>query len=103
MKKKFVCLMIAGLSLIATPYQMSAGTVSTVKENTEEKTPPIKVNPALAKKINAFKKNHPGMFSKKDNQSTENTAEASKNRDGGVLYISGGALILIIILLIILL
>ncbi len=99
MKKKFVCLMIAGLSLLATPYQMTAGTVPSV--TTEETAPPVKITPEQEKKINAFKLKHPKMFAKQDNKANENTAETTANRDGGAIYISGGALLIIIIILLI--
>lgn len=102
MKKKLICLMIAGLSLFAVPVTMTAGTLPAVKENTEASTPPV-VTPAMEKKIDAFKKKHPELFSKKENKKGNNSENAAKTHDGGVLYISGGALILIIILLIILL
>lgn len=102
MKKKMICLMIAGLSLFASPIAMNAGTLPAVNENTEASVPPV-VTPAMEKKIEAFKKKHPEMFSKKENKNERYSENAAKTRDGGVLYISGGALILIIILLIILL
>ncbi len=101
MKKKFVCLMIAGLSLFATPYHLTAGTLPTV--TTEETAPPVKITPEQEKKINAFKLKHPKLFGKQENKASENTTETTANRDGGAIYISGVLLILIIILLIILL
>jgi hypothetical protein len=101
MKKNIICLMIACLSLFAVPYQLNAGALATPKDKTEL---PI-IPPAMEKKVNEFKKNHPGMFTKKNNKEENNAEENATQggRHGGVYYISGGALLLIIILLIILL
>lgn len=101
MKKRIICMMIACLSLFVYPYHLSAGALAGPKDKTEL---PI-VPPAMEKKINEFKKNHPGMFAQKDNKEDNKAEEnATKGgRHGGVYYISGGALLLIIILLIILL
>ncbi|MDQ3109419.1 MAG: hypothetical protein M3R17_05950 [Bacteroidota bacterium] len=98
MKKSFLCLMIACLSLFAYPGIATAGTINNSQSATEL---PI-VPPALEKKAEQFKKNHPGMFSQKENKEAENTSSGSKH-GGGAVYISGGVLLLIIILLIILL
>ena len=99
MKKNIICLMIACLSLFAIPFEASAGTLPVAKENTEATTV---IPPAMEKKVDAFKKKHPEMFTKKDTKETNSTDPARKH-DGGVIIISGGALLLIIILLIILL
>ncbi|MEO5644823.1 MAG: hypothetical protein ABIQ40_09215 [Bacteroidia bacterium] len=101
MKKQFLCLMIAGLSLFASPYNLSAGNVS-VKANTEQTAPPL-ITPALEKKMENFKHKHPAMFSEKQNKAENNSSNSKQARGGGVYYISGTALVLIIILLIILL
>lgn len=106
MKKKIICLMIACLSLFAYPYQLGAASLEGPKDKTEFPVIP----PAMEKKVNEFKKNHPELFTKKDISSTldktkagENATSSGAQRHGGVYYISGGALLLIIILLIILL
>ncbi|CAN5899078.1 hypothetical protein BH11BAC7_BH11BAC7_24720 [soil metagenome] len=101
MKKQFLCLMIAGLSLFALPYSLTAGTVP-VKAITEESAPPV-VTPALEKKMENFKHKHPAMFSEKQNKAENNSSNSKQAHGGGVYYISGTALVLIIILLIILL
>jgi hypothetical protein len=98
MKKSAICLMIACLSLFASPVIVNAGTIAENKATTEVPVLP----PALEKKVDKFKKNHPEMFSKKETKEAEN-AKATSEHGGGVVYISGGALLLIIILLIILL
>lgn len=100
MKKQLLCLMIAGLSLFALPYELKAGTPA-LKENSTEVSAPPTLTPAMEKKIDNFKKKHPDMFSKKENKE-QSTSNAAGGR-GGVYYISGTALVLIIVLLIILL
>lgn len=100
MKKQFLCLMIAGLSLFSLPYNLSAGTPA-LKENTTEAYVPPTLTPAMEKKIDNFKKKHPDMFSKEENkQESGSNSEAGR---GGVYFISGATLVLIIVLLIILL
>ena len=101
MKKQILCLMIACLSLFAFPASLSAGSEFGNKDKTENVIPIVP--PAMEKKVNEFKKNHPEMFSKKENKESNNATSEAGGRHGGVYYISGGALLLIIILLIILL
>ena len=101
MKKKAVCLMIACLSLFAYPYKLKAGNEVIGNEKTEI-VPPV-LNPVMEKKVNEFKKHHPGIFSKARKNAAENSSAEGMKRDGGVIIISGGALLIIIILLILLL
>ena len=99
MKKKAICLMIAGLSLFASPFTLKAGNELTGKENSVVVVPPV--NTLMEKKVNEFKKHHPDIF-RKNKTADHSTAEGIK-RDGGVLIISGSALLLIIIILLIVL
>lgn len=100
MKKRAICLMIAGLSLFAYPYKLSAGNEFTGKERTELIIPPVSA--LMQKKVDTFKQNHPDIF-KKDNVSKEEKMVQAKKAMGGVLIISTGALLIIILLLILLL
>jgi hypothetical protein len=96
MKKMVICLMVACLSLFAYPCQLNAGSLASPKDKTEI---PI-VPPALEKKINKFRKDHPEMFTKKDQRDVEQTAEETKRSMGLIGFaISVGMLVLIILLI----
>lgn len=92
--------MIAGLSLFAYPYKLSAGNEFTGNERAEIIVPPVSA--LMQKKADTFKKSRPDIF-KKDNVSKAEKMTKAKKAFGGVLIISTGALLIIILLLILLL
>jgi hypothetical protein len=98
MKKKILCLMIACLSLFAIPNPVQAGTIAAPKENTELPVLP----PVVEKKLEQFKKKHPGMFSKKDIKAEENTATESQQKAMGIIgFVFSVSLLVVIALLLI--
>jgi hypothetical protein len=99
MKKMVVCLMVACLSLFAYPYPLNAGALAGPKDKTEI---PI-IPPALEKKLNEFRKNHPDMFTKKENRDVEKTAQESKKQMGLIGFAISVGLLVVIILLIMML
>jgi hypothetical protein len=100
MKKKIICLMIAGLSLFAYPYKLSAGNTVMGNERKERIIPPVSA--LMQKKVDAFKEKHPDIFKKNDVSKEEKVSQVKKEF-GGLLIISTGALLIILILLILLL
>ena len=86
--------MIACLSLFASPAVLSAGTIA---ENRAVTTQLPVIPPALEKKVDKFKKNHPDMFSNKENKEAQ---KAESAHGGGVVYNYGGAHLLLIIIFI---
>ncbi|MDQ3109418.1 MAG: hypothetical protein M3R17_05945 [Bacteroidota bacterium] len=98
MKTKFLLIVIVCLSLFI-PYNLKAEMLTAPKVKTELPVLP----PALEKKAEQFKKKHPEMFSKKQDQSTENAGEESKQKAAGLIgfAISLSLLAIIIILLIV--
>jgi hypothetical protein len=90
--------MIACLSLFALPYQLQAGTIVTPKENSELPVLP----PALEKKVEHFKKNHPELFSRKENKDQDNTSTEKSQKAAGLIgFVFSVSLLVIIALLLI--
>jgi hypothetical protein len=98
MNNNIICLMIACLSLFTYPFQLSAGSLA---EHKTETVPPA-IPPALEKKVDAFKKYHPDMFSKKENKEMDaQSSEGAQQARGIILFLSGTAIIVALILIII--
>jgi hypothetical protein len=106
-KKLAICLMITCLSLTLLPLQSNAATTDKPSSLVVTK-PPEPVESAEVKAllrrvevINTADKSK--LSSNETKKQVEGRSEGRRHRNGGVVYVSAGAIILIIILVVILL
>ena len=108
MKKLAICLMMTCLSFALLPLQSNAATTDKPASPVETK-PPVPVESteinALLKRADLFSStNTSKLISKeKKNSPIELRSNERHNRNGGVVYVSAGAIILIVILVLVLL
>jgi hypothetical protein len=108
MKKLAICLMMTCLSLTLLPLQSNAATTDKPSPLAVSKPPePVESTEikSLLKKADQFNNTNDSKLipmEKKSNQ-VEGRYEGRHHRNGGVIYISAGAIILVVILVVILL
>jgi hypothetical protein len=107
MKKLAICLMMTCLSFTLLPLQSNAATTdkpsSPVTTKPPEPVKSVEIN-ALLKRVDQFSSTNDSKLipnEKKNSQIEVRTNE--RHRNGGVVYISVGAVILIVILVLVLL
>jgi hypothetical protein len=97
MKKVIVGIVVACLSLFVVPEQLNASSLAGPKENTELPVIP----PGMEKKINEFRKNHPDMFTKKDNRDADADQTAAEAKRAGLIgFVFTVGITVVIVLLI---
>jgi hypothetical protein len=102
MKKTFLCLMIACLSLTCIPNEAKAATESVKKEKGMSEAEAKNLLSRLHQ-IKVMDKSHLNSTEKKALRKELRSMQEKIRDSGPVIYISAGALLLIIILLILLL
>jgi hypothetical protein len=95
MKKLFIALVMALLSLTFIPLQCNAADVVKTSNVTE----PIKPIETTSLKVTLTENSVVGKTELK-NKPQELRMEGRRHRDGGMLYISGGAILVVILILI---
>jgi hypothetical protein len=102
MKKTIFCIMAIILSLTFVPLQ-AKDTLKPSSSVEASKTSEVKIIELRLNEINSMDKSKLNTSEKKELRKEVKADQRRLRHDGGVLYISSGALILIIILLVILL
>jgi hypothetical protein len=107
MKKLAICLMMTCLSLTLIPLQSNAATTDKPSSLVVTKPPePVESSEikALLKRADQFNSASESKLIPKDKKSTqvEVRTEGRHHRNGGVIYLSAGAVILIVILVLVL-
>ena len=107
MKKLAICLMMTCLSFALLPLQSNAATTDKPASPVVTK-PPVPVESteinALLKRVDAFSSTNTSKLIPKEKTNSQIEVRTNeRHRNGGVVYVSAGAIILIVILVLVLL